>query len=81
MEQPERNIQRGHDHGSLPMLISCGFMLIALVVLSSLGASWGFPLILLALILCPLMMLLLMRAAADDRQGTPWKEGGHEQNT
>jgi hypothetical protein len=50
-------------------------------VLSSLGASWGLPLLPLALILCPLLMLLLMRTAAPNGRWASWKETGHEHNT
>jgi hypothetical protein len=54
---------QGHGYGLLRMLIGCGLLLMEISVLSSIGVNWGVPFILLALIVCPLLMLLMSDAA------------------
>ena len=72
MERPNLHDQPGPHHGWFHMLVGCGLMLIGLLVLTSFGAGWGAAVILVALILCPLAMVVGMRAAESDRWWTTW---------
>lgn len=52
----------GHGrHGIPPMVIGCGAMLVALLLLPSLGASGAVAVVALVLLLCPLSMLVCAR--------------------
>lgn len=79
MERPGLHDQPGTRHGWFHMLVGCVLMLIGLLVLTSLGTGWGAAVILVALILCPLAMVVGMRAAASDRWWTTWGRRNHEQ--
>ena len=67
-------------HGWLHMIIGCGLLLVGLLVLSQLGAGWGAALIVLALIVCPLAMIGLLRSAESDRSWIAWGRKRHEKN-
>lgn len=56
-------------HGILGMVIGCGLMFVAIAVLSSLGGSWATGIVLIAVLICPLSMLLLMRATGGHAHG------------
>lgn len=72
MERPEHNHQRGEGHGWLTMLAGCGLMLVGLLVLSSVGPGWGIPLILAALLFCPLALIISNRSGQSGWQGPAW---------
>ncbi len=56
--------QREHSrHGLLHLVLCCSFMLIALLLLT-LRTGWGTALAIVALLACPILMLLLMRHAS-----------------
>jgi hypothetical protein len=67
MERQGLENQRGGSHGWLPMLAGCGLMLVGLLVLSSVGPGWGIPLILAALLICPLALVFVSRSGKSDR--------------
>lgn len=50
-------------HGILHMVLGCGLMLVAVLLLPSIGAGWAAGAVLIAFLLCPLLMLFLMRGA------------------
>ena len=80
MERSDHNHKAGKSHGWFHMLIGCGLMLIALLVLSSVGAGWGTALILLALLICPLAMIAMLGGSWSNWWRTIWGRQGHEKN-
>jgi hypothetical protein len=62
MDVSEQNGDNGPGHGWLPMVVGCLLLVAGLVVLTSLGVSWGVGLILVAFIVCPLALLMASRA-------------------
>lgn len=54
-------------HGLLPMFLGCGLLLVSILVLSLVGPAWGLAIALVALLICPVLMLGLWHAT--DRSG------------
>lgn len=67
MERRDHDLRADHKHPWWHMLVGCGLMLVAVLLLSSAKVGWGSAIILVALLVCPLSMLILMRDAASGR--------------
>lgn len=73
MESPTTRSERaadhhaGHGHGVRHMLLHCGLMLGAILLLPILGSAWGTWLVIAALVLCPLTMVVMMRVGSPRR--------------
>jgi hypothetical protein len=50
-------------HGVIHMVVGCGLMLVAILLLPSFGGGWASAVVPLAFLVCPLMMLFLMRGS------------------
>ena len=51
----------GSGHGFLHMVFGCGLALLAVLALSAFDATRGSALVFVALLLCPLSMIFMMR--------------------
>lgn len=65
-------------HGLLHLILGCGLMLVALLLLPAVRTGWGTVIVIVALLACPILMLLTMRYASVPGRWVPPRGGNNE---
>jgi hypothetical protein len=65
-------------HGLLHLILGCGLMLVALLLLPAVRTGWGIVIVIVALLACPILMLLTMRYGSVPGRWVPPRGGNNE---